>query len=57
VLTERLCSVRISLPSGFEKITLSGPDAKIRLEEDEGQINFIAKLRVQLNDYFIYDKG
>jgi hypothetical protein len=52
---ETLCPVKVTLLSGFEKITLSGPDAKIRIEADEGHINIIAKLGVQVNDYFIYD--
>jgi len=43
-VTETLCSVRISLLSGFKKITMCGSDAKIRLEADEGHINLYSKI-------------
>lgn len=41
---ETLWSVKVTLLSGFEKITLYGPDAKVRLEADEGHINLYSKI-------------
>jgi len=36
--------VEVELLSGWEAITLRGPDAQIRLEADEGHVNLYSKI-------------
>ena len=36
--------LEVELVSGWEEITLRGPDAQIRLEADEGHINLYSRI-------------
>ncbi len=36
--------VEVELLSGWEAITLRGPDARINLEADEGHVNLYSKI-------------
>ena len=43
-LMEALCPVKVTLLNSFEKITLYGPDAKVRLEAGEAHVNLHSKI-------------
>ncbi len=36
--------VEVELLSGWQAITLRGPDAQVRLEADEGHVNLYSKI-------------